>query len=271
MLRKQRQRPPSPGRQCAICGLWWCPIYYSHGKPKRIRAKAQLKTCSPACYAILHRQNEPKRIPALARGAKHPGWKGGVGELYRRGGGWAKITGRVRRQQSYQCARCGRSEQDIGKKLDVHHIVPFHNFPTAREANRRINLTGLCRACHSIADAETGSRQLSLGLVLNGRAFRPGKARGERDAAAKMTAELVLLMRRLRAEGASIKTLAARFPVSATQAQYICCGKSWKHVGGPLSSGRKVCRKAPRKGGMLTLDAGLTFLGATSPGEFVCS
>jgi len=46
---------------------------------------------------------------------------------------------------------------------NVHHIEPFHNFRSIRQANRSANLKSLCRSCHGEAEGEVEAKQLLLG------------------------------------------------------------------------------------------------------------
>lgn len=235
----KRKRSEAPGYECRMCGVIWTPIYYCYGKPKRLAPKAAaLALCSPACREKARIQAEPVRIARIARGPRHPSWKGGISGLAKRGRGWRKIAQKVRKLQDYRCADCGESEDSLGHTLDVHHKEPFHNFPNARQANSLSNLIGLCRKCHAQADAKVLHRQSVLGFLI-GDQILPGKVRGERNHNSTMTEEQVLEMRRQRAAGASISALCAKFPIGPAGAQAICAGKSWSHVGGPLTSGRK--------------------------------
>lgn len=235
---KQRHwRTSTDGCACKVCGVRFCAIFYSRGKPKRLSAGAA--ACSRNCLRILKKQYEQRRVAALPRGAAHPAWKGGIGKTGKRGADWKKRTEGVREKQNYRCADCGRTEQEVGRSLDVHHKIPFHNFPSSRIANKPINLVGLCRACHGRAEAAVEYRQLSLGLIVGGRAIRPGKARGERSGQAKLREEQILEMRNLRANGMPIASLMAKFDMPLSCVQDICRGKSWKHVAGPRSWGRR--------------------------------
>jgi hypothetical protein len=63
--------------------------------------------------------------------------------------------------------------------------------------------------------------------------------RGEACHAAKMTGALVLEMRTLRADGATIPDLARRFNINVATVSHICRGETWAHVGGPLTADRR--------------------------------
>jgi HNH endonuclease len=56
------------------------------------------------------------------------------------------------------------------------------------------------------------------------------QARGARAGRAKLTTELVLQIRGLRAAGAEAKDLATRFGVDASTISAICLRRSWRHV-----------------------------------------
>ncbi len=70
-------------------------------------------------------------------------WKGG--KTTYRGPDWPEARTRVIVEQRGFCAHCSVFK---GKRLPVHHIKPFRDFLTSREANQRGNLIGLCPRCH---------------------------------------------------------------------------------------------------------------------------
>jgi len=78
-----------------------------------------------------------------------------------RGGNWEDIAARVRKRDGYRCCHCGRSEEELGRQLDVHHVLPFRMFKTAREANRLKNLVSACPSCHK-AEEQKGREQFPL-------------------------------------------------------------------------------------------------------------
>lgn len=100
--------------------------------------------CSMDCYrkddAYVHRQED------------HYRWRGGGGTYYR-GPGWNTIRKMIRMRDNYTCQICGITEQENGKKLDVHHIVPYRKFASHEDANKPENLTSLCQSCHHSVDA----------------------------------------------------------------------------------------------------------------------
>jgi 5-methylcytosine-specific restriction endonuclease McrA len=77
------------------------------------------------------------------RGHNSPFWLGGP-RTYR-GKGWRLARLVVVSDQAGNCADCGKH---VGKSLPVHHVRPYREFNTARQANARSNLIGLCQSCH---------------------------------------------------------------------------------------------------------------------------
>lgn len=76
---------------------------------------------------------------------------------------------------------------------------------------------------------------LSLGTVLDNvrdmlERGRKNPARGERCHHAKLTAEMVVEMRRLRANGSKLRELVTQFGVSLGTVGKACARESWKHV-----------------------------------------
>ncbi len=89
------------------------------------------------------------------------------------GPNWAEQRARARARDGYRCRRCGISEAELGRELDVHHVVPFREFgydprDPARanrylEANCLDNLVTLCPACHRQAEPWHRS-EIAVGL-----------------------------------------------------------------------------------------------------------
>lgn len=76
-------------------------------------------------------------------GPNAPDWKDG--KTTYRGSDWPAARIQVIVKQRGFCAHCGVFR---GKRLPVHHIKPFREFATSKEANQRSNLIGLCQRCH---------------------------------------------------------------------------------------------------------------------------
>jgi 5-methylcytosine-specific restriction endonuclease McrA len=94
--------------------------------------------CSPAC---LHKWFESKQ-----RGERNSNWRGGYDYEY--GTSWYVSRKETKERDGYRCQVCGFHGYDISRSLDVHHIVPFHHFTTASQANQLSNLVTLCKECH---------------------------------------------------------------------------------------------------------------------------
>ncbi len=84
----------------------------------------------------------------------NPSWKGG---WTAHGKGWSIICKVVRREQGYKCLDCGISEKELGRKLDVHHIIPARLFKTKLESCNRSNLMGDCHPCHMKREKASGT------------------------------------------------------------------------------------------------------------------
>jgi len=83
------------------------------------------------------------------RGADHPCWKGGYNGYY--GRSWRLQQRKALERDNYRCQYCLKSESDIGRKPDVHHIKPKYKWNVKEEheeMNDISNLICLCRSCH---------------------------------------------------------------------------------------------------------------------------
>jgi len=83
---------------------------------------------------------------AFAVGVNSPAWRGGSDP--NRGAQWLKIAVLARDRDGHCCRRCGKTEAENGRRLDVDHIRPWRSFTDEREANQLSNLASLCSACH---------------------------------------------------------------------------------------------------------------------------
>jgi len=78
------------------------------------------------------------------------------------GPGWQKIRDQVRARDGFRCQVCGAPEN--GRQHDVHHRVPFRQFPSPAQANRAENLISLCPTCHRRAEQNVRMRSGLAGL-----------------------------------------------------------------------------------------------------------
>ena len=129
--------PPPLTKKCQVCG-------------KEFATKAsqfqQRVTCSKSCYAILQVTQEA--------GANNFNWKGGYLPYY--GPNWRAQRRKVRERDGYTCQRCGISEHELGRELDVHHIRRFGDFKNYKLANQESNLISLCPICHLVVEPRKG-------------------------------------------------------------------------------------------------------------------
>lgn len=72
----------------------------------------------------------------------------------KRGQGWTKLRKTIRARDNYTCQVCGKTEVELGRALDVHHIKPYRLFDDYKEANKENNLISLCASCHHKLDAQ---------------------------------------------------------------------------------------------------------------------
>lgn len=114
------------------------------------------KFCSKPC-AYKHRRVVSRPGPL------NPRWRGGRVLSY--GENWKRIKKEVRARDEV-CTKCGKTPEENGRALDVHHVIPYRFTADHSLAN----LVALCRSCHMRADDHgrrgsarfAGPRQLSL-------------------------------------------------------------------------------------------------------------
>lgn len=86
-------------------------------------------------------------------GSDHVRWAGGYDGYY--GKSW-KYQRKLARARDKVCQRCGKTPEENGKALDVHHIKLFRDFGIEREkeANHLDNLITYCTSCHGFLEWE---------------------------------------------------------------------------------------------------------------------
>lgn len=99
--------------------------------------------CCKQCHAQWQSES------GIYSGENNHNWRGGYEPYY--GANWQTQRRNARRRDRYTCQKCGITESELGKQLDVHHITPFREFGIERykEANRIANLVSLCNKCHT--------------------------------------------------------------------------------------------------------------------------
>lgn len=219
-------------KHCVNCGCWFTPIKWMKSRGRYVSHNGA-KTCSRECYlAWISNNAERKRKISIAfSGPCHPNWRGGGRGIGYRGPGWTKIAERVRRRDNYRCVDCGLADDEClaryGRRLDVDHVVPFHNFLRIAEANRTNNLASRCASCHRRAEA-LRPRQMTLALFEGGGHKR--YARGERHPRAKITETHVVEIRRRYERGESLSSIARVLGISRGSVVAAAKRITWKCV-----------------------------------------
>lgn len=79
------------------------------------------------------------------------------GESRNYGPNWEEISEKVRERDDNICTYdgCSRTECTDGRKLHVHHIIPFIEFENRKEANKMENLRTLCAKHHRAVEVKT--------------------------------------------------------------------------------------------------------------------
>jgi 5-methylcytosine-specific restriction endonuclease McrA len=117
---------------CEICKKE-CSITRGQFAPAR-----KLRFCSPEC------------ANKAMRGASNPSWRGGHPEYY--GPNWRPLQRQARKEDDYKCQRCGVSQEELGRALDVHHIRPVSTFAQVNDANYLENVVSICHDCHMLVE-----------------------------------------------------------------------------------------------------------------------
>lgn len=130
-------------KQCPQCGKVFM-VKQSQASRRRF--------CSKICHSRWLSES------GTMAGDLNRNWQGGPFSYY--GPNWVRQRRTARHRDNYTCQLCGVSEQQLGRELDVHHVVPFRNFGVAQyqQANRLSNLISLCNKCHLIVEHKMGHR-----------------------------------------------------------------------------------------------------------------
>ena len=110
------------------------------GRQAQVRRadRGRRKYCSRQCY-------RDHFNAANLTGDRNGRWRGGRALSY--GPDWKRIKAEIRARDRV-CTACGKTPDENGRALDVHHLNPFR-FSGDNEAS---NLVALCRSCHMPAD-----------------------------------------------------------------------------------------------------------------------
>lgn len=94
-------------------------------------------------------------INSVPSGEDHVRWKGGYGHYY--GPNWWSQRKKAWQRDDFKCRVCGITEEEMGRKPDVHHIKPkseFNVYEEHEEMNDLSNLISLCRTHHNKVDGK---------------------------------------------------------------------------------------------------------------------
>lgn len=222
---------------CVNCGCFFTAIYLQPKTGKYV-SKNGMKTCSAACHIAWNSNNEvrKKKISESQRGEMHHNWKGGVSHqnLSFRGANWKTQRVKALNRDKHQCVDCKISEVDCkakyGRGLDVDHVTPFHNFSSYLKANALGNLQCRCASCHKVEESKRTMCQMVLPLNGKKRHEHRGQIRGEAVNTSKLTAKLVLEIRRSAKNGMTGKDVAKNFGITKSNAHQVMSGKTWRHL-----------------------------------------
>lgn len=78
-----------------------------------------------------------------------------------RGANWGVQSRQARERDQYACRVCGLTEAELGRRLHVHHTIPYGRFKSNVEANRLEYLVTVCPSCHGQLEAQL-RRELPL-------------------------------------------------------------------------------------------------------------
>lgn len=224
---------------CVTCGALFTPVKYRKSEGV-FRAYSGRQNCSAEC-AFKAKGKVTKSRMAETRdqwiGPNNPMWKGAClrkNKSYR-GPDWAEVAERIRKRDRFACRHCGMTQEEhLGRwsqSLEVHHVIPFHEFTDYKKANRAANLIALCKTCHMRADRAIKSRQLLIPLFDEGRKKpKDGIHRGSNNARALLTEDQVKEVKVLLRSNERQADIAERFGVKKHVISAISTGQNWSHV-----------------------------------------
>ena len=195
LCKDEAQRRPASFK-CGACGRT-VSTYQSQARKR--------KYCSHECY-------RKHFNGAFFSGSNNGNWRGGKALSY--GPGWKTIKAEIR-SRDVVCQGCGKTPEDNGRALDVHHLDPFRFSGN----NSMDNLVALCRSCHMRADDH--GRSGSAKFIRNAEPKRPTKREIRRLKQLLREAERRALRRHrqwaateMSVQGASLREIARALGVS---------------------------------------------------------
>lgn len=155
---------------CEICSKteeFWNPYYYKKrfcneclSKHKSDLFTNKIKTTCGNCgkeievipsrfynnkYCYCNVKCMAEHYAQIYTGENSPTWNGGK---YHYKGNWLHQAKLCRERDNNVCQICGKTAEENGKNMDVHHIKPYKSFKDPTEANQLDNLVSLCHHCH---------------------------------------------------------------------------------------------------------------------------
>ena len=121
--RDDSQRKPYP--LCELCG--------------ETCKKHSARFCSPECKILWYRGKAVYNFVENPKSSITP-----VDYAY-----WKNLAEEIR-QRDKVCQHCGKTPEENGRALDVHHKIPYR----ISHIDSPDNLVALCRSCHKTADYE---------------------------------------------------------------------------------------------------------------------
>lgn len=88
-------------------------------------------------------------------GASHHQWEGGSIVYGQR---WWRTRKLALERDEHECQNCGKTEERLGRKPDVHHIDRVRDFDRPQDAHTLDNVVTLCRSCHR--SVESGATEI---------------------------------------------------------------------------------------------------------------
>ena len=147
----------------AILGLEESRVRYRRirlGLPTYRSGRAAISVQCGNCGKMTPRkQRDHRRARRLycSRTCADAGQKRRDSETLRYGPGWKNRRAEIRHRDK-TCRSCGKTPEENGHALHVHHLVPFRYGGT----NRPENLVALCDPCHHAIEAATDQTLASI-------------------------------------------------------------------------------------------------------------